>query len=72
MTLTASPCYALVPVIERDGRPHYVRLLDIPPPWQDAFRAALRGSGCPVVEGEGECAYGRDWADWLHGRFPHW
>jgi hypothetical protein len=45
-----------VPVQFRDGRPRYVRLLDIPPPRQDEFRAAQRGSARPVIEDEGECA----------------
>ncbi|WP_434717221.1 hypothetical protein P5X00_39875 (plasmid) [Paraburkholderia sp. A2RO-4L] len=60
-----------VPVIERDGRPPYVRLADIPTPWQEAFRDALRGSACPAIKGEAECAYAWDWRDWLDGRFPH-
>jgi hypothetical protein len=59
-----------VPVIEREGRPDYVRLSDIPQPWQDTFRAALRGSCCPLIDGEGDCAWAADWTDWLDGRFP--
>ncbi|WP_429447914.1 hypothetical protein [Paraburkholderia sp. WC7.3g] len=61
-----------VPVQMRDGRPYYVRLLDVPQPWQDEFRAALRGSGCPAIDGEGECAWPWDWCNWLQGRFPHY
>ena len=61
-----------VPVHERNGRPSYVRLLDLPPAFQDEFRAALLGSCCPAIEGEGECAWARDWAAWLEGRFPRW
>lgn len=61
-----------VPVIERNGRPFYVRLADIPAPWREAFRVTLRGSGCPAIDGEAECAYAWDWEDWLQGRFPHW
>lgn len=57
-----------VPVIERDGQPSYVRLLDIPPPFQGEFRDALRGSACPVIDGKGEYAWASDWADWLEGR----
>ncbi|MGF6367938.1 hypothetical protein OKW40_000688 [Paraburkholderia sp. RAU6.4a] len=61
-----------VPVQMRDGRPYYVRLLDVPQPWQDEFRAALRGAGCPAIDGEGECAWAWDWCNWLQGRFPHY
>jgi hypothetical protein len=61
-----------VPVHERNGRPSYMRLLDVPPPFQDEFRAALRGSCCPAIDGEGEGAWAGDWADWLDGRFPRW
>ena len=61
---------ASVPVIGHDGRPDYVRLTDIPQPWRDTFRAALRGSCCPAVDGEGECASATDWKDWIKGDFP--
>lgn len=60
-----------MPVIERNGRPFAIRLRDIPQPWQSRFHTALRGSACPVIEGEGLCAYVWDWQDWLQGRFPH-
>ncbi|MGF6776188.1 hypothetical protein [Paraburkholderia sp. GAS334] len=60
-----------VPVHVHNGRRYYVRLSEIPAPWQDAFRAALRGSCCPAIDGEGECAFEWDWSDWLHGRLPH-
>jgi hypothetical protein len=60
-----------VPVHAHGGRPYYVCLVEIPAPWQDAFRVALRGSAAPVIDGRGECAYVWDWADWLHGRLPH-
>jgi hypothetical protein len=53
------------------ARPYYVRLSEIPVEWQGAFRAALRGSACPVIENQGECAYAHDWTDWLHDRLPH-
>lgn len=68
MTDTNPPA---VPVIERHGRPFAIRLRDIPQPWQGRFHTALRGSACPVIEGEGLCAYVWDWQDWLQGRFPH-
>lgn len=62
-----------VPIqLRADGRPYYVRLADIPQPWRDELRAALPGSGCPAIAGEGECAYASDWVDWLRGRFPRW
>jgi hypothetical protein len=59
-----------VRVRERNGRPPYICLLDIPPPFQDEFRTALRGSACPVIDGGGEYAWASDWADWLEGRLP--
>lgn len=68
MTDTNPPA---VPVIERHGRPFAIRLRDIPQPWQGRFHTALRGAACPVIEGEGLCAYVWDWQDWLQGRFPH-
>jgi hypothetical protein len=59
-----------VPAVERAGQSSYVRLKDIPQPWQDTFRAALRGSGRPLIDGEGDCARARDWTDWINGTFP--
>jgi hypothetical protein len=59
-----------VPVIEREGKASYVRLADIPQPWRDTFRAALRGSACPLIDGEGDCAWAWDWKDWIKGTFP--
>ena len=61
-----------VPVHLRDGRPHHVRLLDIPPPWRDEFRALLLGSCCPLIEGEGECAWVSDWLAYLNQDGPRW
>jgi hypothetical protein len=60
-----------VPMRERNGRPYYVRMQDIPPPWQTEFDFALHGSACPLINGEGKCAYAWDWLDWLQGRLPH-
>ncbi|CAN7465165.1 hypothetical protein [Paraburkholderia hospita] len=59
-----------VPVQRPESGPPYVRLADIPAPWQSQFRAALRGSACPVAEGARDCAYWSDWIDWIEGRFP--
>jgi hypothetical protein len=44
-----------VPMHVHKGRPYYVCLSGIPAPWQDAFRMALRGSACPVIDGRGMC-----------------
>ena len=60
-----------VPVHAHRGRPYYVWLDEIPAPWQDAFRAALLGSACPVTDGRHECADERDGADGLQGRLRH-
>ncbi|RQS08667.1 hypothetical protein [Burkholderia sp. Bp8998] len=62
--------FETVPMIEHNGRPYAVRLKDIPQPWQDQFRAALRGSACPVIPGEPMCAFAWDWRDWTLGTFP--
>lgn len=56
---------AVVPVHERDGRPLYVILDDIPQPWRDQFWAALRGSQCPKVKGVERAAYVWDWQSWM-------
>jgi hypothetical protein len=47
-------------------------LNNIPQPWYDTFRSALRGSCCPVIDGAGQCAWATDWNDWLKGRLPRW
>ena len=49
--MTHDELIAAAPVHERDGRPLYVSLEDIPQPWRDQFWAALRGSSCPKVDG---------------------
>ncbi|MGZ2747537.1 hypothetical protein [Burkholderia stagnalis] len=67
MNIVSAPT---APLIERAGRAFAVRLSDIPQPWRDSFRIALRGSACPALDGEGECAYAWDWQDWLQGTFP--
>jgi hypothetical protein len=54
-----------VRVLEGRGRPDYVRLVDIPLASQTEYRAALRGSACPGIEGEVACAWASDWDDWL-------
>lgn len=61
---------AAVPVIERNGHAFAVRLADIPEPHRTAFANTLRGSACPAIEGEADCAYAWDWHDWLAGWFP--
>lgn len=52
-----------VPIQSRDGRRYFVRVADIPDPWQSQFIEALRGSACPVLNGEGR------WH--LHGTWKH-
>ena len=63
--MTREELIAAVPVHERDGRPLYVILDDIPQPWRDQFWAALRGSQCPKVEGVERAAYAWDWQSWV-------
>ena len=63
--MTREELIAAVPVHERDGRPLYVILDDIPQPWRDQFWAALRGSQCPKVDGVERAAYVWDWQSWV-------
>lgn len=67
-----------VPIREIAGKRgpfRFVVLSDIPQPFRQQFRAALRGSGCPRVEGYDfdpeDCAYAQDWIDWASGNW-HW
>ncbi|MFL9910454.1 hypothetical protein [Paraburkholderia sp. RL17-337-BIB-A] len=39
---------------------HYVRVDEIPEPVRTEFRAWLRLAQCPVIDGEGPCAYAHD------------
>ena len=39
---------------------HYVRIDDIPDPVRAEFRAWLSYAQCPVIDGEGSCAYAHD------------
>lgn len=66
--MTLEELIAAVPIREFRGRPFYVRLRDIPPPWDAQFSRALYGSGCPYFEGEGDCAYSHDWERWVNSR----
>lgn len=67
--MTLQELIAAVPIREFRGRPFYVRISDIPPPWDAQFSRALYGAGCPGFEGEGRCAYSHDWENWVNG---HW
>lgn len=58
-----------VPVRKTRGI-RFVVINDIPEPYRQQFEAALRGSGCPVVEGYDDCAYAQDWLDWSSGNWP--
>jgi len=39
---------------------HYIRIDEIPEPARTEFRAWLRLAQCPVISGEGPCAYAHD------------
>ena len=39
---------------------HYVRIDEVPEPARTEFRACLRLAQCPVIDGEGPCAYAHD------------
>ena len=49
--------------------PFYIRISDIPAPWDAQFSRAIRGSNCPGFPDEGPCAHGHDWESWVHGRW---
>lgn len=67
--MTLEELIAAVPIREFRGRPFYVRISDIPPPWDGQFSRALSGAGCPGFEGEGPCAYSHDWLSWANGQW---
>lgn len=58
-----------VPIHWHNGRPHFVRLAEIPEPWRSQFRHALIGSAQPALSGEGELAYASDWQQWIIGEW---
>ena len=67
--MTVDELIAVVPVHDREGRPYFVALEEIPEPWRKQFLGALYGSGCPVVEGFECCAFAWDWQTWVHGKW---
>lgn len=67
--MTYDELIAAVPVCDFRGRPYYIRLKDIPEPWRQQFERAIFGSACPVIEGEGACAYAHDWKSWVSGNW---
>lgn len=66
--MTRDELVNLVPVHEREGRPHYVDLSEIPQPWRDQFAVALLGSCCPVIDGIERAAFAWDWKCWVVGK----
>jgi hypothetical protein len=67
--LPARPALPDVPVHVSDGV-RYVRLSEIPQPARTFFECRIDGSTCPYVEEEPDprdCAYARDWEDFLSG-----
>lgn len=67
--MTRDELIAAVPIREFRNRPFYVRIRDIPPPWDAQFSRAIRGSNCPGFPDEGPCAHSHDWESWVHGRW---
>ena len=65
--MTLEELIAAVPIREFRERPFYIRLSDIPAPWDEQFSKVLYGAGCPFFEGEGRCAYSQDWERWVGG-----
>lgn len=67
--MTIQELIAAVPIREFRGRPFYIRIRDIPAPWDAQFSRALYGANCPGFPDEGPCAHSRDWESWVNG---HW
>lgn len=67
--MTRNELMAAVPVHDHKGHPYFVALDEIPEPWREQFKRALHGSGCPVFEGFGQCAFARDWQTWVQGKW---
>lgn len=67
--MTRDELIAAVPIREFRGRPFYVRIRDIPPPWDTQFSRALYGANCPAFPDEGPCAHSHDWQNWVNGRW---
>lgn len=65
--MTLEELIAAVPIREFRGRPFYVRVRDIPPPWDAQFSRALYGANCPGFPDEGPCAHSHDWQNWVNG-----
>ena len=59
----------VVPVHIHRGRRYFVRLVKITDPLRSQFTEALRGSACPVLDGEGPLAFAWDWGAWIEGRW---
>ena len=68
--MTLTELAASVPIRERNGRPFFVAMEDIPQPWRTQFMQAMIGSAVPPFAEMGECAFVWDWKEWLeHGRW---
>lgn len=67
--MTRDELIAAVPIREFRGRPFYVRIRDIPAPWDAQFSSALYGANCPGFADEGPCAHSHDWESWVNGRW---
>lgn len=59
----------VVPVNIHRGRRYFVRIVEIPDPLRSQFAEALRGSACPVLDGEGALALAWDREAWIEGRW---
>lgn len=65
--MTQDELIAVVAVHEHGGRPYFIRIGDIPEPWQSQFRRATYGAQQPVIDDEGSLAYAWDWLQWVGG-----
>lgn len=64
--LPRRPSLVSVP-IHMDGTLAYVRMAEIPEPVRTIFELRMFGSTVPVIEGEEDCVYARDWQAFING-----
>lgn len=68
--MTRDELIATVPIQLYNGTPYFIRLIDVPEPWQTQFLQALteRNRPRPNLDGKVDLqiAYAYDWQSWVH------